>query len=147
MAIDYPVSFTLTLEPVARPWVRVHSNSIEYCQQLTSITQFKFDYVASGQQNVVVEMFDKSDVDPTEMIKIKNLNFYGISDPKFIWQGQYTPRYPEPWASQQKQQGIELEKVLKSVDCLGWNGVWQLTFDLPIFTWIHQVQNLGWIYS
>jgi len=30
---------------------------------------------------------------------------------------------------------------------LGWNGVWNLPFTTPVFTWIHKTQNLGWIYE
>lgn len=29
---------------------------------------------------------------------------------------------------------------------LGWNGVWQLDFSTPIYSWIHRTQQLGWIY-
>jgi hypothetical protein len=30
---------------------------------------------------------------------------------------------------------------------MGWNGRWELNFRVPIFTWIHQLENLGWIYA
>lgn len=30
---------------------------------------------------------------------------------------------------------------------LGWNGHWELEFTTPIFTWIHETQQLGWIYG
>jgi hypothetical protein len=37
--------------------------------------------------------------------------------------------------------------LLKNHTYLSWNGKWTLTFDVPVFTWIHRVQNLGWIYD
>lgn len=30
---------------------------------------------------------------------------------------------------------------------MGWNGRWKLDITTPIFTWIHEQQNLGWIYG
>ena len=66
-----------------------------------------------------------------------------IQDPKFAWAGIYRPEYPEPWASEQTNLATELS----SHTYLGWNGTWRLTFGVPVFTWIHQVQNLGWIYG
>lgn len=30
---------------------------------------------------------------------------------------------------------------------LGWNGMWKFQFEIPIFTWIHKLEGLGWIYA
>ena len=30
---------------------------------------------------------------------------------------------------------------------LGWNGEWTLEITTPIFTWIHETQQLGWVYE
>ena len=50
-------------------------------------------------------------------------------------------------ASQQKKLGKKLDKFIKPNTYMGWNGQWKLTYSAPIFTWIHKIENLGWIYD
>lgn len=80
-------------------------------------------------------------------VVIEQVQFFGITDDKFKWQGIYRPQYPEPWRSEQLAKGITLPDQLIAQDYLGWNGTWRLEFTTPIFTWIHRVQDLGWIYD
>ena len=94
-------------------------------------------------ETLTVEHYHKSADDPTTAVIIDSVSFFGIQDPKFAWAGIYRPEYPEPWASEQTNLATELS----SHTYLGWNGTWRLTFGVPVFTWIHQVQNLGWIYG
>jgi hypothetical protein len=147
MAIDHLVQLRLELEPVGTPWVRVMLNQQENFLQLTQRKTFDFELSTHGTKTLSIQHCNKSSSDKNTAVIIKNLSFFGIQDTRFIWQGQYRPEYPEPWASQQKNCGITLAPVLTPVDCLGWNGIWTLEFDVPIFTWIHRVQNLGWIYD
>lgn len=105
------------------------------------------EYLTAGLHALEIELLHKPDHDPDQALKIKNLVLGDVHSPRFIWQGVYTPRYPEPWAAQQRQNGIQLEHCLRNTDYLGWNGVWRLEFTIPIFTWIHQIEGLGWIYD
>jgi hypothetical protein len=75
---------------------------------------------------------------------LEKLSLFGIDDMKFIWAGKYRPEYPSQWASQQTN---TLSEILYNQTYLGWNGTWELSLELPIFTWIHRLQNLGWIYD
>lgn len=87
---------------------------------------------------------NKPDHDANMAVIIDKIEFFGISDPKFIWAGIYTPKYPEPWYSQQKE--IPLAE-LPQQNYMGWNGKWRLDFSIPVFTWMHNTLNLGWIYQ
>jgi hypothetical protein len=91
-----------------------------------------------------VDFSNKPDNDQHMAVIIDKVEFFGISDPRFIWAGIYTPNYPEPWYSQQieKPPTYHLQQ-----NYLGWNGTWRLDFSIPVFTWMHRVQNLGWIYQ
>ena len=91
-----------------------------------------------------VVFMNKPDHDPDMAVVIDQVEFFGISDPKFVWEGVYTPRYPEPWYSQQLQKPAE---NLPQQNYMGWNGTWRLNFTVPVFTWMHGVLNLGWVYS
>lgn len=100
-----------------------------------------------SQHTISVEFINKTndDTDATgdKAVVIEQITINNITDQKFVWAGQYWPDYPEPWASQQ----TNLLSVLDHQNYLGWNGKWALTFDVPVFTWIHKTLDLGWIYD
>lgn len=100
-----------------------------------------------GSYELTVELLGKSDSDPDQCILIQNFVAGGIPCQDAVWQGCYQPQYPEPWASQQRARGIDLAPELYNTQALGWNGVWTLKINVPVYTWIHQTQNLGWIYN
>lgn len=91
-----------------------------------------------------IVFMNKPELDHDMAVVIDSVEFFGIADPKFVWAGVYTPKYPEPWYSEQ----IEKPPVqLPQQNYMGWNGHWRLDFTVPVFTWMHQTLNLGWIYQ
>lgn len=109
------------------------------------------EYLTEGGHDVIIEFLNKKNTDTVEgkdkAIKIEKIVFNNIESEKFAWQGVYTPIYPQPWLSQQKIAGQEPMPILNSCTYIGWNGVWKLTYSVPIFTWIHKVEDHGWIYD
>lgn len=93
---------------------------------------------------VEVVFMNKPDDDPDMAVIVDKIEFFGISDPRFVWAGVYAPKYPEPWYSQQT---TEPPAKLPQQNYMGWNGKWRLDFSVPVFTWMHQTLNLGWIYQ
>jgi hypothetical protein len=147
MAIQHLVKLAVTLTPVktdrALPVkIGIDQNLTEIKIAKTTTINFEFDTVESCQLNV--ELIEKQD---QEAVIIDQISFFGITDPKFAWAGVYEPQYPEPWATEQRSQGQVLESQLCPHTYLGWPGKWTLTFSVPVFTWIHRTQNLGWIYG
>lgn len=115
---------------------------------LEDIRRFEFTrYLQKGDHRLEIEMSDKPELDSDQGLALSNLRFGRICDKLFVWQGVYRPTYPEPWATEQKDKGYELPPEIRNTDYLGWNGTWSLMFSCPVFTWIHRVQNLGWIYD
>lgn len=132
------------------PQIRVSCGREIYNYVLYDQRWFDFEFDSeNSQETIAVEFLNKCNDDTIveknldKAVIIDTVEFFGIQDPKFVWAGTYTPSYPEPWASQQ----TDLETVLKNQNYLGWNGKWTLTFDIPVFTWMHKTQNLGWIYN
>lgn len=144
MATEYPVKIKLQLRPVGQPWVRVGLDDYLQEKQLETLTTFEWDVDATDRVCLTVELFDKSNDDPTTAVEVVGVEFFGISDPKFAWEGVYCPAYPEPWFSEQSPRP---SAKLPGQTYLGWNGVYSLTFEVPVFTWIHKTLNLGWIYQ
>ena len=133
------VKMCVTLEPRGRPWVIVEASGQGQLQQMVDTTDFSFDFKADNGGYLKVTHFGKADNDPTTAVIIKSISFFGIEHPKFIWSGTYYPDYPEHYSDKISS--------LPGQGYLGWNGVYRLEFSVPVFTWMHQVQNLGWIYG
>lgn len=155
MATPYEVDLQVTIRPIWHqepPLVKVSCHGTCHETLMLQEQTFDFRYQDTGPGRLTVEFANKTDADVLthrgldKMIVIKAVSFFGIQDPRFVWRGQYRPVYPEPWASEQAAAGQTIPAVLTDIDTLGWNGVWTLDFDLPVFTWIHHIQNLGWIY-
>lgn len=153
----YKVQVGILLKPVwyqDQPVIRVSAGREVYNYVLYDERWFDFEFNSPNKkETITVEFLNKvnSDYRPDlgldKAVSIETLKFFGIQDPKFAWAGIYEPDYPEPWASEQASKGVVLKQQLTNYNYLGWNGKWTLTFDIPVFTWIHKLQNLGWIYN
>ena len=140
----YNTHVEVTLKPIRQPEIHIQVGDQKVHTYLKQKTTYKFDTVqASGPLTIAVEMLEKSNTDSTTAVVIENITLNGISDQKFIWTGTYRPIYPEPWASTQ----TDLKEIIEATNYLGWNGRWELSTTIPIFTWIHQIRGLGWIFD
>jgi hypothetical protein len=140
MATEHKVKMRVTLEPVGEPWVAVDADGWGRVQQLTETTDFDLEFnTAADICNLKIEHFNKDDNDPTTAVIVREISFFGISDPKFVWAGVYYPDYPEHYADK--------TSPLRQQNYLGWNGVYRLDFTVPVFTWMHQTLSMGWIYG
>jgi hypothetical protein len=144
MDTDQLVRLCVILRPIGQPCVKVSSNGIVKTQQLVDTTNFEFEFTTNHDSSLLIEHYNKASFDAFTAVEIVSVSFFGITDPKFAWQGVYTPVYPEVWASEQL---TPLPATITPQTYLGWNGTWRLDFSVPVFTWIHRVQNLGWLYQ
>ena len=146
----YNLSIDLLLTPIINrrnPTAHIKFNNTQTSIELAEPTWYSF--TASGSKETVVKLeiehYGKTnaDTDPATgddlAIIVDQIKINGIVSPKFVWEGVYYPNYPDHLQDQPKE--------LKYSSYLGWNGTWILTVTLPAFTWIHRVENLGWIYD
>lgn len=75
-----------------------------------------------------------------QLLHIKGIEIDEIDIGALVFEGLYTPSYPEPWATQQKSAGVDLPGSFKNVTCMGHNGVWELKFSSPFYMWL--LENL-----
>ena len=144
MVTQHLVKLSVTLRPVDQPNVKVGVNGDILTVVLDKTQTMDFEFTSDKDCQLTVELVDKKD---HEAVVVESVSFFGIKDTKFAWAGVYEPQYPEPWATQQHDLGVVLKQHLSPHTYLSWPGKWTLTFDVPVFTWIHRVQNLGWIYG
>ena len=109
------------------------------------------EVMSLAAHSIFIEFYNKTVEDSQPGLKdkavvIKDVRIEGLSTTK-ISQGIYLPQFPEPWASQQREQGIDLFEEFKHSTYMGWNGQWIFDFAVPIYDWIHRTENLGFAYS
>jgi len=123
--------------------VYLDGRPVTFDRAITGPTSFEFNReLTAGLHTLEIEHRHKQPNDADTALIIRSISFNDITSDKFIWRGVYTPDYPEPWASEQ----TTLAQEITMTNYLGWNGTWRLEFAAPVFTWIHQVEDLGWIY-
>jgi len=75
-----------------------------------------------------------------QLLKIKSIEIDEIDIGALIYEGIYKPKYPEPWASQEKKAGKVLPESFKNVTAMGHNGRWEFQFSSPFYMWL--LENL-----
>jgi hypothetical protein len=75
-----------------------------------------------------------------QLLHIKSIEIDEIDFGSLVYEGVYTPEYPEPWATQQRNAGQELPESFKNVTTMGHNGMWELKFSSPFYMWL--LENL-----
>lgn len=134
----YPVNIKLFFKAVNAPDCRILIGGKIQDLIISQDTWINLSLEAIGPQTLTIEHRNKKDSDPNTALIIEQIQFNEILSPKFIWAGTYYPTYPNHMSGPNE---------LKAHNYLSWNGVWQLEFTLPIYTWIHETLNLGWIYD
>jgi hypothetical protein len=94
----------------------------------------------SGKDKGQTVINDKGDILKDQLLHIKNIEIDEIDIGALVYEGVYTPEYPEPWATQQRESGVELPESFKNVTKMGHNGVWQFSFQSPFYVWL--LENL-----
>jgi hypothetical protein len=73
----------------------------------------------------------------TQMLHVKTVKLDNIDLRNLVWHSsQFEPDYPEPWATEQQEQGVKLEKQVVGEMYLGHNGTWRFEFTSPIYKFL-----------
>lgn len=147
--MKYNTEFKINLRPhgASSPQIRysVNDDLSEINLILTKPMQICVNLDLSIGSNIfTLDFYNKTNETPDMAVEIESVTVEGMTLDRFKWNSRYYPNYPEPWASEQTE---ILPEFQISATYLGWNGKWKFYFDVPIFMWIHKLENLGWIYS
>jgi chaperonin GroEL (HSP60 family) len=91
-----------------------------------------------GRNQTVID--NQGDILKDQLLHIKNIEIDEIDIGSLVYEGVYTPEYPEPWATQQRESGNELKESFKNVTQMGHNGTWSFKFTSPFYMWL--LENL-----
>jgi hypothetical protein len=115
-------------------------NVIEFEHKLTEGEEHHLTIKRSGKGKYQTIINAKGDILKDQLLNIKSIEIDEIDIGGLVYEGVYTPQYPEPWATQQKDAGIDLKESFKNVTRMGHNGTWTFKFVSPFYMWL--LENL-----
>jgi hypothetical protein len=83
---------------------------------------------------------EKGNIIKDQTLHIKNIEIDEIDIGALVYEGVYTPKYTEPWATQHRESGNDLRDSFKNVTQMGFDGEWKFTFSSPFYMWL--LENL-----
>ena len=114
--------------------------SIEFMHECEEGKDYELIIKRSGKDKNQTVVNDKGDLLKDQLLHIKSIEIDEIDLGALVYEGVYTPEYPEPWATQQREAGTELPESFNNVSRMGHNGTWRFKFESPFYMWI--VENL-----
>jgi len=115
-------------------------NTITFEHELEEGKAHSLQIKRSGKGKGQTVVNEKGDILKDQLLHIKSIEIDEIDIGALTFEGVYTPKYPEPWATQQKQAGVELEESFKNVTQMGHDGDWKFSFASPFYLWL--LENL-----
>ena len=112
---------------------------IEFEHELEENNAYELKIVRSGKTNGQT-VIENGKMIKDQLLHIKYIEIDEIDIGPLVYEGVYTPQYPEPWASQQHEAGNDLQDSFKNVTQMGFNGTWSFKFESPFYMWL--LENL-----
>ena len=113
---------------------------IEFEAELTEESEYNLIIVRSGKTNNQTVVNEKGDILKDQLLHLKSIEIDEIDIGALVYEGVYTPDYPQPWATQQRESGVDIKESFKNVTSMGFNGEWKFTFGSPFYMWL--LENL-----
>jgi len=113
---------------------------IEFEHEFTEDSEHYLIINRMGKLNNQTMVNEKGDIIKDQLLHIKNIQIDEIDIGALVYEGVYTPQYPEPWATQQRESGNDLKDSFKNVTQMGFNGTWSFKFSSPFYMWL--LENL-----
>jgi len=115
-------------------------NVVEFEHELEEGEKGELIIKRSGKTKNQTVVNDKGDIIKDQLLHIKAMEIDEIDVGALVFEGVYTPKYPEPWATQQREAGTELPESFKNVIQMGHDGTWRFKFESPFYMWL--LENL-----
>ncbi len=139
-------------KPIANISINDHSHysqEISGTEKQPTIIEFEHELIEGEKYSLIIERSGKDSrqtivengkITKDQLLHIKSIEIDEIDIGALVYEGVYTPEYPEPWASQQQKAGNALPQSFKNVTNIGHNGRWGLDFASPFYMWL--LENL-----
>jgi hypothetical protein len=106
--------------------------NIDLVQGINHIS-FDVDLFHKSHQ-LIINRHGATSLDRSQMITIEKLSIDNIDcDRLILTNSWFEPTYPEPWATEQRNQGNQLLDKIPFETVLGHNGTWKFDFACPVY--------------
>ena len=126
------------------------TSDITGTEEKPDVIEFEHEFTEGEKSELIIKRSGKikgqtvinknGDVLKDQLLHIKSIEIDEIDLGALVYEGVYTPEYPEPWAAQQRESGAKLQESFKNVTAMGHNGTWQFKFTSPFYMWL--LENL-----
>jgi len=113
---------------------------IEFEHELEEGQNYNLVIDRSGKVPGQTVINEKGDILKDQLLNIKSIEIDEIDIGALVYEGEYTPKYTEPWATQQRESGNDLKDSFKNVTKMGFDGQWKFAFGSPFYMWL--LENL-----
>lgn len=113
---------------------------IEFEHELEEGKEYSLVIMRSGKGKNQTVVSENGNILKDQLLQIKGMEIDEIDIGALVYEGVYTPHYPEPWATQQREAGVELQESFKNVTQMGHDGKWEFKFASPFYMWL--LENL-----
>ena len=113
---------------------------------------YKFDVELQTENTIRIHRYGKTKYDSVlvdgniiqdQTLNIKNIIIEKIPMENLLHIGTFYPNYPEPWATQQRELGIDLPESETYSSKIHHNGNWYFNFKTPIHPWFFSTLNVS----
>ena len=126
------------------------TGDISSTEDKPTIVEFEYEFEEGTDYNLIIKrsgkyksqtvVNDNGDILKDQSLHIKSIEIDEIDLGALVYEAVYTPEYPEPWATQQREAGTELPESFKNVTSMGHDGTWKFKFESPFYMWL--LENL-----
>ena len=115
---------------------------IEFEYEMKSEQQYNLIINRSGKGRNQTIINEKGDILKDQLLHIKSINIDEIDIGALVFDGVYTPTYPEPWYSDEVAAGRKPKETVGNGEdgsaCMfmGWEGRYELKFSTPLYEWL-----------
>ena len=102
-------------------------NVVEFEHELEEGEKGELIIKRSGKTKNQTVVNENGDLLKDQLLHIKSIEVDDIDIGALVYEGVYTPEYPEPWATQQREAGVELQESYKNVTVIGHDGMWRFS--------------------
>lgn len=135
---DKPAEIEICIDDVSKfkGSLKKQKNHITVVHTFKLNTKHVLKLIRSGKTDDQVRILNGVVVDDQTLI-IDKVVVDGVDIRNIVFSKSYTePLYPEPWATEQKSNGIILEKYILGNTHFGHNAIWYLEFFNPFYLYI-----------
>jgi len=115
--------------------IYIDNQSIKIPHLQRGINKIEFNIeLQFGQHTLKIKRDGATVDDNSQLAEIQSISIDQIKcDQLILHNSEFRPIYPEPWATEQKKQNIDLMEKIPYETVLGHNGEWTMTFSSPFY--------------